>query len=70
MFPALFRDLDIKDFQCFVCELAKHKRVPYPSSNKRTSLPFSLIYSDVWDLATVPNISRARWFIVFVDDCT
>ena len=69
MFPTLFRDLDIQDFQCSVCELAKHKRVPYPSSNKRTSLPFSLIHSNVWGPATVPNISGAQWFIVFVDDC-
>ena len=71
MFPALFRGLDVKNFQCSVCELAKHKRVTYPSSNKRTYVPFSLIHSDVWGRpATVPNISGAQWFILFVDDCT
>ena len=70
MFPALFRSLNVKDFQCSVCELAKHKRVTYPSSNKRTLFPFSLIHSDVWGPTIVPNISGARWFILFVDDCT
>jgi len=70
MFPALLRSLNVKDFQCSVCELAKHKRVTYPSSNKRNLFPFSLIHSDVWGPTTVPNISGAQWFILFVDDCT
>ena len=70
MFPVLFKGLDVKKFQCSVCEFAKHKRVIYPSSNKRTYVPLSLIHSDVWGPTTVPNISKARWFIVFVNDCT
>ncbi|KAF7827283.1 coatomer subunit alpha-2-like [Senna tora] len=62
--------LTIEDFHCEVCELAKDKRVSFPVSNSRTSVPFALIYSDIWGPSTVSNISRARWFVSFIDDYT
>jgi len=31
---------------------------------------FYLIHSDVWGPSSVPNISGACWFVIFVDDCT
>ncbi|PSS19429.1 Endonuclease [Actinidia chinensis var. chinensis] len=40
LFPSLFKGLDIEFFRCDVCEFAKHKRVPFPISNKRSSVPF------------------------------
>lgn len=39
-------------------------------SNKRTTVPFSLIHSDIWGPSRVPNILGARWFVSFIDDCT
>ena len=69
LFPSLFFKLDVS-FHCEVCELAKHKRVPFPISNNRSSFPFYLIHSDVWGPSTVPNVSGARWFVTFIDDCT
>ena len=70
MFPSLFQGLDIGMFHCDDCEFAKHKRVSFPISNKRTSVPFSLVHSDVWGPSNIPNISGARWFVIFIDDCT
>ena len=70
LFPSLFKGIDIGLLHCDVCELAKHKRVPFPISNKKMSFPFHLIHSDVWGPSTVSNISGARWFVLFIDDCT
>lgn len=70
MFPHLFRDLDVSTLHCDVCELAKHTRVPFPTSNKRSTSPFHLIHSDIWGPSSTPNISGARWFVSLIDDCT
>ena len=70
LFPSLFKGLSVEDFHCEVCELAKHKRVPFPIYNKSSSVPFYLIHSDIWDPSTIPNVSGARWFVSFIDDYT
>lgn len=31
---------------------------------------FYLVHTDVWDPSNIPNISDARLFIIFIDDCT
>lgn len=53
-----------------VCELAKHKSVPLPMSNKISTSPFHLVHTDVWGPSNVLNISGAKWFFTFIDDCT
>jgi len=70
LFPLLFKGLDMEDFHCDVCEVAKDKRVSFSPANKRSSLLFTLVHSDIWGPFIVPNFSRARWFVSFVDDCT
>jgi len=70
MFPSLFKDLNIKDFHCDVCELAKHNCVPFPISNHRSSNPFDLLHSDIWGPSTILNIFGARWFVTLIDDCS
>lgn len=42
----------------------------FPVSNKRTSIPFILIHSDIWGPSAVPNISGACWSASFIEDCT
>nr|KYP63992.1 Retrovirus-related Pol polyprotein from transposon TNT 1-94 [Cajanus cajan] len=32
--------------------------------------PFYLIHTDVWGPSIVSNVSGARWFLTFIDDCT
>jgi len=43
-FPSLFKNLNVESLHCEVCELAKHKLVPFPISNKRSPSPFSCSY--------------------------
>ena len=70
MFPSLFKGLDVEHFHCEVCELAKHKCVSFPVSNKKSPIPFYLIHSDIWGPFPIPNITGAKWFVSFIDDCT
>ena len=70
MFPNLFKGLNVQSFHCDICEFAKHTRVPFPISNKKSSSPFFLIHSDIWGPSTIPNITGSRWFVTFIDDCT
>jgi len=70
MLPLLFKEIDVEKLHCDVCELAKHRRASFPISNKRASIPFALIHSDIWSPSTVPNISDSRWFVSSIDDCT
>lgn len=69
LFPSLFKDKNHQDFQCEVCELAKH-RVRFSAQPHKESQPFSLIHSDIWGPSRINNISGARWFITFIDDHT
>lgn len=48
MFPLLFKGLTVESFHCNDCELAKHRRVSFSVSNKRSMFPFDLIHSDIW----------------------
>ena len=69
MFPTMFGKLDIQSFHCDVCEFAKHHCVSFLSRNNKCSIPFSLIYIDVWGLTRIQSISRPKWFVSFIDDC-
>jgi len=57
-------------FLCDTCEFAKHKHVDFPSINKRIIVSFALIHSDMWEPFSIPNLSRAYWFVIFIEDCT
>ena len=70
MFPHLFQGLDISEFHCKTCELAKHTRVYFPISNKRSSHHFHLIHSGIWGPSTIPKVFRAHWFVSLSDDYT
>ena len=58
------------EFHCETPELAKHTRVSFPISNKRSSHPFHLIHSDIWGPSTIPIVFGACWFVSLIDDCT
>lgn len=70
MFPSLFEGLENKHLHCDVCDFAKHKRVSFTISNKRSSVLFYLIHSDVLGPSNILNILGSRWFLLFVNDCT
>jgi hypothetical protein len=70
MFPSLLKNLNVEQFHCEICEFAKHHRVPFPISDSRSMSPFHIIHSDIWGPYNVPNISGAKGFVTFIDDCT
>ena len=70
MFSSLFKNVDLKHLHCDICEFAKHKRVSFFPSNNKSLFPFHLMHSDVWGPSRVTNLSGARWFVTFIDDCT
>ena len=47
VFPYIFSNNKPSDFQCEICELAKHQRTSFPKSNYK---PFTMIPSDLWGL--------------------
>jgi len=67
LFPSLFKNLNMHNIHCEMCELAKHKCLPFPMSNKINISPFHLVHTYVWGSSKVPNISGAKWFITFID---
>ena len=48
MFTYLFQGSYVSEFHCETCALAKHTRISFSISNKRSSHPFHLIHSDIW----------------------
>ncbi|BBH03624.1 hypothetical protein Prudu_014548 [Prunus dulcis] len=68
LFPSLLSSVDLSQFKCEICELAKHHRVSYPLSINKSSAPFALVHSDVWGPSRVSNLSNSKWFVTFIDD--
>lgn len=52
-----------------MCVNFLHVSVPFPVSNKRSYITFySLIL--IISPSIIPNVSIAKWFVSFTDDCT
>jgi transposase InsO family protein len=54
---------------CHHCQLGKHVRLPFSSSEIQTYFPFQLIHSDVWT-SPVYSHSGYKYYIVLLDDYT
>jgi hypothetical protein len=67
MYPSYFATCCKDKLVCDVCELAKHTRATYPSSNERSRDPFEVVHSDVWGPSTVTSLLGERWFVTFID---
>lgn len=64
-------ELSLLDGYCEPCQLAKHFRTTYPVSNdKKSSIHFSIVHSDVWSLAPPTSLSGFKYFVTFVDNCS
>ena len=59
-----------KEFPCYVCPLAKQRKLPF---NKHTSFAvnkFDLIHCDTWSPYHIQSHSKHRYFLTLVDDKT
>lgn len=54
--------------KCHVYPLAKQIRLPFPSSNIRTTQCFEWLHDDVWGLYSVPTFDGNKYFLTLVDD--
>jgi hypothetical protein len=55
---------------CSVCVLAKHKQSFIRTPMECSRIPFELIYSDVCGPMLTPSLSKACYYIVYIDDAT
>jgi GAG-pre-integrase domain len=60
----LFNFLKLDCKQCEVCNLAKHTRLPFVSSNTKSMKPFELIHSDAWGPAPLDSYDRFKGKLV------
>jgi histone deacetylase 1/2 len=54
---------------CTACQLGKHVRLPFSSSESISYFPFQLVHSDVWT-SPVPSVSGYKFYLVIIDDYT
>ena len=57
-----------KNFTCNTCHYAKHKRLPFTSSNSRALHSFDLLYLDIWGPCSKSSMHGHRYFLTIVDD--
>lgn len=69
LFASIYSGLDVANFHCHVCELAKTHRVSFSPSLNKSSTSFMLVHSDVLG-PLKDTICIARWLVTFIDDCT
>ncbi|KAL4347211.1 hypothetical protein GQ457_17G021730 [Hibiscus cannabinus] len=55
-------------FECDICHLAKHKRLPFPVSSSLTESVFDLVHIDVWGPFPVKSLYGHFYFLTIVDD--
>lgn len=70
LLPSLFQNFSIGDFHCDVCQFTKSHWVSFLSTFIKSNKLFVLIHLDIWGLVKISNVTRAQWFVSFIDDCT
>ena len=60
---------DTRHLSCYICHLAKQRRLSFVSHNNLSILPFDLIHCDIWGPYHVPAHSSHKYFLTLVDDC-
>ncbi|KAL5557118.1 hypothetical protein UlMin_039354 [Ulmus minor] len=59
-----------KTIPCYICPLAKQRRLSFTSNNHMSQFPFDLVHCDIWGPYHVSSHSGYRFFLTLVDDCT
>ena len=60
---------DELDF-CESCVNGKHKRTSFEARSCRSTVPFSIVHSDLCGKMNSPSLGGAEYFVTFIDDCT
>jgi histone deacetylase 1/2 len=58
---------EINPYVCDSCQLAKSHQLPYPVSTSVSTVPFELVFSDVWGPAPA-SVSKHSYYVSFIDD--
>lgn len=60
-----FKKTDLTSL-CQACQLGKHTRLPFFTSNNSVSHPFEIIHSDIWT-SPVLSVSGFKYYLIFLD---
>lgn len=55
---------------CYICPLAKQRKLSFVSHNNMSSSPFDLIHCDIWGPYLEMAYLGYRFFVTLFDDCT
>ena len=55
---------------CYICPLAKQRRLSFISHHNMSDSPFDLIHCDIWGPYHLNSYSGHRYFLTVLDDCT
>jgi hypothetical protein len=54
---------------CHACQLGRHSRLPFGSSNSWATNNFDLIHCDLW-ASPIVSVSGYKYYLVILDDCS
>jgi len=54
---------------CHACQLGRHTRLPFQSSDSRASSNFDLIHCDLWT-SPIASVSGFKYYLFILDDCS
>lgn len=71
LIPQLFTNSHVIS-DCDICARSKHTRLPFSSSDNKSSFAFNRIFCDIWGGYHTPSICGSHYFLTIVDDfsCT
>ncbi|GKD45176.1 ribonuclease H-like domain-containing protein [Tanacetum coccineum] len=52
---------------CHACQIGKHTRLPFFSSNSRVENLFDIVHSDIWT-SPIPSGTKTAYLLLYVDD--
>lgn len=56
----MFLNNKIVNFQCEICEFAKHKYTSFSIVTYKLFKPFTPIHNDVWEPSRIPNCTHSK----------
>ena len=59
-----------KALPCYICPLAKQRRLSFDYHNHMSQFPLDLVHYDIWGPYFVSSHVGHRYFLTLVDDCS